>query len=78
MEEILVILIILAAAALIYLWYCVAKEFARIAAMKGHTEARYFWWTFLLSGVGMLMVVALPDHSQGKSAPAVNDDLPEI
>ena len=78
MEEMLVILIFLAVAALIYLWYCVAKEFARIAAMKGHTEARYFWWTFLLSAVGMLMVVALPDHSAGKSAPAANDDLPEI
>lgn len=78
MEEFLVILIFLAAAALIYLWYSVAREFARIAAMKGHTEARYFWWTFLLSAVGMLMVVALPDHSEGKSAPAVRDDLPEI
>lgn len=72
-----VFLIILGAIAVIALWYAVAKEFQRIAAMKGHEEKRYFWWTFLFSAVGMTMVLALPDRSQGKSAQA-SDDLPEI
>ena len=75
MEGIVSLLVIVA---VLWLWYYVAKEFAKIAAMKGHEETRYFWWTFLLSAVGMLMVVALPDRSAGKSAPAVNDELPEI
>ena len=70
-------LIILGAIAVIVLWYFVAAEFRRIAAMKGHDEARYFWWTFLLGPVGMLMVVALP---QKAAAPveAGTDELPEI
>ena len=70
-------LIILGAVALIVLWYFVAKEFRRIAAMKGHDEARYFWWTFLFSIVGMLMVAALPQ--EGKAPDAVKaDELPDI
>ena len=43
--------------------YFIAEEFQRIAAMKGHFEARYFWCSFFLGIVGWLMVIALPDHS---------------
>ncbi len=46
------------------LWCFVAKEFHRIAAMKGHNEARYFWWTFLLGPIGMMMVIALPQETK--------------
>ena len=70
-------LIFLGAVAVLVLWYFVAAEFRRIAAMKGHDEARYFWWTFFLGPVGMLMVVALP--SEKKLPEVVNtDELPEI
>ena len=41
--------------------YIVAKKFAEIAEMKGHEGSTYFWFTFLLGLVGMLMVFALPD-----------------
>ena len=41
--------------------YFIAKEFQRIAEMKGHHEKRYFWITFFLWIVGMLLVIALPD-----------------
>lgn len=43
--------------------FFVAKEFERIAELKGHSEKQFFWCTFLLGIVGMLMVVALPDRS---------------
>ncbi len=44
-------LIFLGAVCIIFFWYSVAKEFQRIAAMKGHDEARYFWWTFLVAAL---------------------------
>lgn len=70
-------LIILGALAVIVLWYFVAAEFRRIAAMKGHNEARYFWWTFLFSLVGMLMVIALPQATKASDV-VEPDELPEI
>lgn len=67
------LIIILGVVAAIVLWYYVGKEFHRIAAMKGHNEERYFWWTFLVGPVGMLMVIALPQSNEVKP-----DELPEI
>ena len=71
--------IILGAIAYLVLWYFIGAEFRRIAAMKGHDEARYFWWTFLMPPVGMLMVVALPDRMGAKPAAPVQDEqLPAL
>ena len=55
----------------------------RIAELKGHYEKRYFWITFFLWIVGMLLVIALPDlknrellqRGQSESSDA---SLPEI
>lgn len=44
--------------------YFVAQKFAEIAEMKGHIGNTYFWYTFFLGVVGMLMVIALPDVSK--------------
>lgn len=44
--------------------YFVAKQFSNIAEMKGHKDNKYFWYTFILGIVGMLMVVALPNDSK--------------
>ena len=57
----------------------VAKEFEHIADMKGHDGRRYFWWTFFLGPVGMLMVIALPVVNK-KEVRAEDDfdDLPGI
>jgi len=43
--------------------YVIAKKFADIAEMKGHEGNTYFWFTFWLGVVGMLMVVALPNKN---------------
>lgn len=45
----------------------IAMKFADIAGMKGHDVSPYFWYTFLLGIVGMLMVVALPDINTPKT-----------
>ena len=73
------VLFFLGAIAAIVFWFFVGTEFARIAAMKGHTERRYFWWTFLVAPVGMAMVIALPhDAVKAEKAAETADELPEI
>ena len=59
--------------------YFAALEFQTIAEMKGHSEKKYFWWSFLVGFVGMLMVVALPDRSKGAANdhPAIGQAQPE-
>lgn len=78
MDEI-VLVIIASSIVFLIIWGFIAAEFRRIATMKGHPEARYFWWTFLTGPIGMLMVVALP---QKVEAPVVEtpklDELPDI
>lgn len=77
-------LIFLGSIAVIVLWVFVAREFRKIAAMKGHDEAKYFWWTFFMGPVGMLMVVALPQRIEASAAPTPTaaapapDELPDI
>ena len=70
-------LLVLGALAYLVLWYFIAVEFRRIAAVKGHDEARYFWWTYLVGPIGMLMVVALPNVSR-IGVNVGSDELPEI
>jgi hypothetical protein len=66
----------------VLLLYGVAKEFGKIAEMKGHNGRTYFWWTFWLGFVGMLMVVALPyiqtnDDSTKRNIPLVAQNEPD-
>jgi hypothetical protein len=64
--------------------YFVAKAFQDIATMKGHSETKYFWYSFFLGFIGYLMVVALPTNTTvyveapKKAGTPVNDELPEI
>ena len=58
--------------------YFIAREFQRIAELKGHYEKRYFWIT-----LGMLLVIALPDLKnrellQTGHSGSSDDSLPEI
>ena len=57
-------LIILGAVVVIVIACAVAFQFRKIAEMKGHGGVPFFWWTFLLGPIGMLMVVALPDRAK--------------
>lgn len=56
--------------------YLIAMEFYFIAKEKGYSEKKYFWYSFILTGLGYLMILALPN----KANSAVNavDELPEI
>lgn len=47
--------------------YVVAGYFVEIAAMKGHQGDHYFWCCFLLSFVGYLLVIALPNVNETKN-----------
>ena len=43
--------------------FFVSRSFQNIAEMKGHNGKPYFWWTFWVGPVGMMMVTALPDRN---------------
>lgn len=56
--------------------YFIAKKFEEIAEMKGHIGSTYFWYTFILGLVGMLMVIALPIKDKESSHKDANTTLP--
>lgn len=70
-------LVLLILIGVLVLWWYIAKEFARIAEMKGYTDKRYFWWTFWLGLIGILMVVALPTISKNETNMS-SFELPEL
>lgn len=59
----LIFLTVVAIIILLIIQFFIACEFEEIATEKGFYEKTYFWWTFLLGIVGMLMVIALPDRN---------------
>lgn len=72
--------VLMGAIVILLFWYFIGKEFERIAQLKGHFEKRYFWCSFLLGPIGMLMVIALPDRGnvvEPTKAQAV-DELPDL
>lgn len=78
MGEIIILWLILIAVIFLVAYYA-GKEFERIAAMKGFVDKKFFWWTFFLPPVGMLMVIALPDRVGARAAAPVQDEqLPEL
>ena len=58
---------------LVVFWFS-AEEFYQIAVMKGHSQRKYFWWSFFTPPLGMLMVVALPDRRDIAPAAEQNPD----
>ena len=52
--------------------WIISHEFASIAADKGYSESRYFWYCFIFGIFGYLMVIALPDrgHANVPTSPA--------
>lgn len=54
----------------------IASVFYEIAAKKGFKERRFFWWTFFLPPIGMMMVVDLPDR--GVKEPAFVENNPVV
>ena len=68
--------ILLSLAIILAINYIVAMKFAEIAEMKGHDGSTYFWFTFLLGVVGMLMVVALPAETRSNDKKSTATKLP--
>lgn len=89
----MVVLIIIVGAVALWICYLVAKEFYKIAEMKGFPESKYLWIPFFLGIVGWMLVIALPDRRKqtvqvvqqpqpvpgNQSRPArTDDDLPNL
>lgn len=49
---------------LIVLAYFIAKWFYEVAQEKGYHDKKYFWICFWLAGVGIPLVIALPDRGK--------------
>lgn len=71
----MVIICLLVLVAYFILVYFDAKWFYEVAEKKGHHDKKYFWICFWLGIVGFLLVIALPDRSNGQ---AEVTDLPEL
>lgn len=62
----------------------IADAFADAAEAKGFPRKKYFWFSFLFTVVGYLLVAALPDRKGGVSAGPVQrpedlfGDLPDL
>lgn len=73
-----ILLLLLVAIIVISIDYFIAKEFQTIANEKGFCSTKYFWFTFLLGVIGIMMVIALPDRKSNDKENENLDDLPEI
>ena len=70
--------IVIVVALLIFLDYKIASEFRDIAEEKGYDYVnKYFWYTFFLGIIGMLMVIALPDKN-ARANGNYTGELPEL
>ena len=72
--ELLLVVIIFVLAVLIE-WY-ISKQFYEAANAKGYYDKKYFWICFLMSWVGYLLIIALPDR--GGYQQGISDELPEL
>ena len=60
--------------------FLLANEFSDVAAMKGHSDRKYFWFCFFFSILGYFLVIALPDRGEkrdkkyGEEDGEVSDD----
>lgn len=70
--------IILASIVVIVIEAIVAWEFSNIAKKKGYYEKRWFWYSFLFTVCGYLMIIALPNRNAEASVGRQFDELPEL
>lgn len=47
---------------LLVVFYLIAREFQRVAEMKGYQSKKYFWICFFCGLAGYLLVIALPER----------------
>lgn len=78
-------LIFLGAVVLLIIEYIIAAEAMYAAELKGYSEKKYFWYTFIFGVIGILLVIALPDRATPtvvaapeKAPSATVEDLPEL
>lgn len=62
--------------AYILLSYLAATWFFEVAGEKGYHDKKYFWICFWLIGIGIPLIIALPDR--GNKAQPVIDELPDL
>lgn len=76
-EDFVMILLGIIPAALCFLEYYIAGLFYYIGVDKGYDGRVYLWMCTLLTVVGYMLIIAMPDRS-GKQQLEANDELPEL
>lgn len=61
------ILIIISCIVALVIDYLIAKEFYLVAEAKGYADKKYLWISFLLTFIGYLLVIALPNRGIGNA-----------
>ena len=56
----------------------VAREFYKVAVMKGWAQRKYFFFAFFLTLIGYLLITALPDRGGAAAGSFDSRDLPEL
>ena len=75
-EDAIMILLGIIPAALCFLEYYIAGLFYFIAVDKGYNGKVYLWMCTLLTVVGYMMVIAMPDRSRNQVV--APDELPDL
>lgn len=65
--------ILLGCALLVWMDFVIACQFYNIAIDKGYSQAKYLSMAFILTMVGYLLIIAMPDkNGRGNSAPSAD------
>lgn len=75
-EDFVMILLGIIPAALCFLEYYVAGLFYFIGVDKGYNSRAYLWMCALLTFVGYMLIIAMPDR--GNSQKVLPDELPDL
>ena len=83
MEGLGVLLVLLSIAVfclMLFFWYWISEQFYQVAVDKGYDDKKYLWLTFWLSGIGIALIIALPDRNKEQTVriQQPGDDLPEL
>ena len=76
-EDAIMILLGIIPAALCFLEYYIAGLFYYIGVDKGYDAKVYLWMCTMLTVVGYMLIIAMPDRSDKQQLEA-NDELPEL
>lgn len=78
MYSLIMLFIIVAVGAVVFLNYWIASQFYEAACIKGYSSKKYLWIAFFFNIVGYLLVIALPNKNAILSNNEKTNELPKL